>query len=115
MKKLNLILSVSFLATSGFVADAKPIHDPRPSAWCGWWMRQHVGHDPGVAFNVARNWAHWGVASSPRVGAIVVWPHHVGVISGRSNGEWIVLSGNDGHQVRNRPRSLSGVIAVRWE
>src|SRR5580704_16140068 len=34
----------------------------RPSAWCGWEMRQLVSGDPGPAFNLARNWAHWGQA-----------------------------------------------------
>ncbi|MGA9006982.1 MAG: hypothetical protein WB495_08805, partial [Xanthobacteraceae bacterium] len=33
---------------------------PRPSAWCGWEMRQLVGGDPGPSYNLARNWAHWG-------------------------------------------------------
>ncbi|MHB0785586.1 C40 family peptidase [Bradyrhizobium sp. 5.13L] len=45
---------------------------------------------------------------------IVVWRHHVGVITGRAaNGEWIVKSGNDGNRVRERPRSLARVIALR--
>jgi hypothetical protein len=43
----------------------------------------------------------------------VVWRHHVGIITGRSGGQWIVKSGNDGHTVRERPRSVSGAIAFR--
>jgi hypothetical protein len=45
-----------------------------------------------------------------------VWPHHVGVIRGgpNSSGEYLVESGNDGHAVRTRYRSLSGVIAFRY-
>jgi hypothetical protein len=38
----------------------------RPSAWCGWEMRQLVSGDPGPAFNLARNWAHWGQAGQDR-------------------------------------------------
>jgi hypothetical protein len=86
----------------------------RPAAWCGWEMRQLVSSDPGPAFNLARNWAHWGQSGPVGVGAVVVWPHHVGKIVGQQDGQWVVQSGNDGHAVRTRPRSLAGVIAVRW-
>ena len=89
--------------------------DPRPAAWCGFYARHNlVSVDPGRSFNLARNWAHWGSnAGGPRVGAIVVWSHHVGRIVGREGGQWIVRSGNDGHRVRTRPRSLRGAIAFR--
>jgi hypothetical protein len=86
----------------------------RPRAWCGWYARSLVGSDPGPSYNLARNWAHWGHASGPGVGVMVVWSHHVGMITGRSaDGQWIVKSGNDGHGVRERPRSISGAIAFR--
>jgi hypothetical protein len=86
----------------------------RPHAWCGWFMRGQVGSDPGPSFNLARAWARYGSnASGPSVGAIVVWPHHVGKIVGYQNGQWIVQSGNDGHRVRTRPRSVAGAIAFR--
>jgi len=88
--------------------------DGRPAAWCGWYMRRVLGvRDP--RYNLARNWAHWGVnAGGPQVGAVVVWRRHVGRIVGRgSHGGWIINSGNDGHAVRTRERSLAGVIAIR--
>jgi hypothetical protein len=86
----------------------------RPHAWCGWFMRGQVGSDPGPSFNLARAWARYGSnAGGPSVGAIVVWPHHVGKIVGHENGQWIVQSGNDGHRVRTRPRSVAGAIAFR--
>lgn len=89
-------------------------HAGRPGAWCGWYMRGQVGGDPGPTYNLARAWAHYGSnAGGPSVGAIVVWPHHVGRIVGRQNGQWIVNSGNDGHAVRTRPRSVAGAIAFR--
>ncbi len=79
----------------------------RPSRWCGWWMRTQKGGGP--EFNLAANWRRWGRSSGPQVGAVVVWPHHVGMITGRSsNGQWIVKSGNDGGRVRERARSVSG-------
>ena len=86
----------------------------RPSAWCGWEMRQLVGGDPGPSYNLARNWAHWGHAGPAGVGAVVVWAHHVGKIVGQTDGEWVIESGNDGHRVRTRPRSIAGAIAIRW-
>ena len=86
----------------------------RPRAWCGWFMRGQVGSDPGPSFNLARSWAHYGSnAGGPQVGAIVVWRHHVGKIVGQENGQWIIQSGNDGHAVRTRPRSIAGAIAFR--
>jgi hypothetical protein len=85
----------------------------RPAAWCGWYMRKLLGvADP--SYNLARNWAHWGHGGAPGVGAVVVWAHHVGKIVGREGGEWVIQSGNDGHAVRTRPRSIAGAIAFRW-
>jgi hypothetical protein len=86
----------------------------RPRAWCGWQMRQLVGSDPGPQYNLARNWAHWGQAGPPGIGAVVVWAHHVGKIVGQENGQWIIQSGNDGNRVRTRAMSISRAIAIRW-
>ena len=81
----------------------------RPRAWCGWWMRTQKGGGP--AMNLAWNWSRWGSPTSPQVGAVVVWRHHVGMITGRaSNGQWIVKSGNDSNRVRERARSVSGAV-----
>ena len=77
-------------------------------------MRQLVSSDPGQDFNLARNWVHWGQAGPAGVGAVVVWPHHVGKIVGQQDGNWIIESGNDGHALRTRPRSIAGAIAIRW-
>jgi hypothetical protein len=87
----------------------------RPHAWCGWYMRQVMGV-ADTSFNLARSWTRFGrPASGPDVGVVVVWPHHVGRIVGRAgNGQWIVNSGNDGHAVRTRLRSVAGAIAFRW-
>lgn len=88
--------------------------DPHPRAWCGWWMRQEL-NVADRAGNLARWWARYGTnAHGPAVGAIVVWRHHVGIITGRTESGWIVKSGNDGGQVRERERSLRGAIAFRW-
>lgn len=80
--------------------------------WCGCWMR-HVMGVADRSYDLARSWAHWGRLAAAQVGAVVVWRHHVGRIVGEANGRWLVQSGNDGHAVRTRPRSLAGVIAIR--
>jgi hypothetical protein len=80
----------------------------RPARWCGWWMRTQKGGGPEL--NLARNWAKWGRPSGPQVGAVVVWSHHVGMITGRTASGWIVKSGNDGGRVRERVRSVAGAV-----
>lgn len=82
----------------------------RPRQWCGWWMRTQKGGGP--EYNLAANWRRWGSnAGGPQVGAVVVWSHHVGMITGRTaGGQWIVKSGNDSGRVRERARSVSGAV-----
>jgi hypothetical protein len=85
----------------------------RPRAWCGWWLGQHLGM-PDRRLWLARNWAAVGSsAGGPQIGAVVVWRHHVGIITGRHGKQWVVKSGNDGRAVRERPRSVAGAIAFR--
>jgi hypothetical protein len=81
----------------------------RPRRWCGWWMRTQRGGGPEL--NIAWNWSRWGSPTTAQVGAVVVWRHHVGEITGRTaSGQWIVRSGNDGGAVRERPRSVAGAV-----
>jgi hypothetical protein len=85
----------------------------RPSAWCGWWLGRHLGMGDRRLW-LARNWAQVGRnIGRPQVGAVVVWRHHVGIITGRAGAQWIIKSGNDGRRVRERPRSIAGAIAFR--
>lgn len=64
--------------------------------------------------NRAIEWAGVGRPTTAHAGAIVVWPHHVGkIVSVTSSDRAIVLSGNDGHRVRTRERSLRGAVAFR--
>jgi len=82
-------------------------------------MRKHLGV-ANPAGNLARWWAGYGTrANGPAVGVIVVWARgrrsgHVGIITGRNERGWIVKSGNDGHAVRERVRSVANAIAFRW-
>jgi hypothetical protein len=90
--------------------------DARPWAWCGWYARHHVAHDPGPLFNLAREWAHWGArAFGPAPGVVGVMPHHVFFVDYVIKpGVVMATSGNDSHRVRTRPRSTAGVIAWRF-
>src|SRR5215831_11596852 len=108
MRKLIAIAIFVALATPALAGDG------RPRAWCGWYMRQQLGV-ADRAYNLARNWAHWGRPSGPVIGAVVVWRHHVGRIVGPCSGSvCVVNSGNDGgHQVRTRERSIANAIAFR--
>ncbi len=82
---------------------------PRPRKWCGWWMRKQKGGGP--RFNVAWNWRHYGRPTGPQIGAVVVWRHHVAMITGRTaDGRWITTGGNESGRVRTRARSLKGAI-----
>lgn len=93
----------------------------RPSAcrgipWCGCYLALHLGLPRHGRLNLdqAIAWRHVGeAASGPGERVIVVWPHHVGIIEGRTVRGWIVRSGNDGHAIRDRVRSLRGVVAFR--
>jgi hypothetical protein len=91
----------------------------RPAAcsgipWCGCWLRLRLGIDD-ARLNLARAWAGVGTAAAgPAEGVVAVWRHHVGIITGvLDDGRIMLLSGNDGHAVRERPRSTRGVIAFR--
>ena len=85
----------------------------RPRAWCGWWLGNQLGMADRRLW-LARNWASVGRnVGQPQVGAVVVWRHHVGIITGRVGNQWIVKSGNDGSRVRERPRSIARAIAFR--
>jgi hypothetical protein len=95
---------------------------PRPRAWCGWWLQTYTGVTSVAThlnLNRAIEWAQVGRASSPQIGAIVVWRHHVGKITGvTANGRYLVMSGNSGGRrgartVTERPRSLRGAVAFR--
>lgn len=95
-------------------AIARFARDPRPRAWCGWWMRQRY-HVADRSYNLARKWAHFGsAASGPCEGCIGVQPHHVfEVVRVVGPGKVLAISGNDGRAVRTRVRSTHRVIAWR--
>lgn len=108
-----LTVAQGFRREVGRAIGGKPSHCPA-RAWCGCYLASHLGM-PRRELWLARNWASVGrPAGGPQIGAVVVWRHHVGIITGRSGSHWIVRSGNDGRRVRERPRSVAGAIAFRF-
>ena len=103
-----LILSAAVLPNQAEARGSATSIGGRPARWCGWWMRTQKGGGPEL--NLARNWTKWGRPSGPRVGAVVVWSHHVGMITGRTASGWVIKSGNDGGRVRERVRSVAGAV-----
>ena len=121
LRRVSALLGIGVLLSTVIASQAAHAfifsnYGPRPQKWCGWQMRQEVWRDPGPAFNRAIEWKRYGTAApGPAVGVIVVWAHHVGKITGRDGqGNWIIRSGNDGRELRERARSLRGVVAYRW-
>jgi hypothetical protein len=113
----TLVAASAVLLVFSAQAEARPHHRHhgyRAHAWCGSYLSKYLGKsDRRLA--LARSWAGEGYnAGGPGVGVVVVWRHHVGIITGRTpDGRWIVHSGNDGNAVRTRPRSIAGAIAFR--
>lgn len=111
----RILIAAMTLVALSLPAEARHHHGyHRGLPWCGIYLGKYLGK-PDRRLWIAREWAREGSsASAPDVGVVVVWRHHVGIITGRApNGEWIVHSGNDGGAVRTRPRSLAGAIAFR--
>ncbi len=91
------------------VADANG-NDPRPRAWCGWWLRQYLGVKDRAG-NLARWWADFGTrASGPAVGVIgsSAMPHR-----GQVPGPTCRISGCIG-QVYFAPGTTGGGSAAPW-
>jgi hypothetical protein len=90
--------------------------------WCGAFLRlivRSVGLPDLPDGNAAIAWARYGRASEPKPGAILVYPHHVALITKVLDMKKVVaISGNDwdaNHRPRvlERARSLAGAVAVR--
>ena len=88
--------------------------DPRPSQWCGWWMRHYL-HVADRNGNRAIWWAGYGTrASGPGKRILGVQAHHVYlVLAVVGPGRVLAISGNDSGAVRVRVRSTRGTLAWR--
>lgn len=108
---------------SGLVSEARRYIGGNPtgrgSLWCARFMNmvlERTGHR-GTGSDLARSFASYGQrVSGPQVGAIAVMSRrgggHVGVVSGvDAQGNPIVISGNNGHRVRETAVSRGRVYA----
>jgi len=66
--------------------------------WCGRQMAMWIGEGP----NLARAWAHYGIATAPKPGAIGVMSAHVGVVKEVQGSRVILVSGNHSGKGGNR-------------
>jgi hypothetical protein len=86
--------------------------------WCGHYLgmiAKELGLAPPAGFALAANWRHFGrAAGGPAPGVVVVWNHHVGVVTQvLGGGRIVVRSGNHGRRVADGIYSTRGVIAWR--
>jgi uncharacterized protein (TIGR02594 family) len=91
--------------------------------WCGCWLATYLHiHDQKQwrELWVARNWITYGKPTDgPAPGVIAIYGRgtggHVGIVTALSRrpGFVVLKSGNDGGVVRERERSIEGVIAWR--
>lgn len=103
------------LTTSAHLADAREPGQPKgcPKAWCGCYLAHYMGMPERKDLWRARNWAKIGRSTRPKIGAIVVWRNHVGVIVGKRKDGWVIRSGNDDNKIRVRVRPVNRAIAFR--
>lgn len=113
-----------------------PRHNPTILGWIkrlgGWfeddetpWCGTFVAHCMDVAglprpkhWYRAKDWAGWGKASEPVLGAVAVFGRegggHVGILVGKSASNYYVLGGNQSNAVTITPIAKSRLIAIRW-
>lgn len=88
-----------------------------PTAWCACYLDKMLKKAGLPVLNsfAARDFAHYGrKAKAGQVGAIMVMPHHVGVVSGSCGGGKVrLVSGNHGHRVGTGCYAMSRAIAWR--
>ncbi len=103
-----------FILVWAAVLLAAGVAEARPKAWCGYYLRNHLGHsDPSL--NLARNWLVKFPRTQPAPGAVGVWARgrggHVGkIIAITGPCLAMVHSGNDGGRVRTRERNICNAI-----
>jgi uncharacterized protein (TIGR02594 family) len=123
MANNGMAASSSFGGGPGLVSEARRYIGGNPTGrgrlWCARFMNmvlERSGHR-GTGSDMARSFASYGHrVSGPQIGAIAVMSRrgggHVGVVSGiDANGNPIVVSGNNGHRVREAPYPRGRIYA----
>jgi uncharacterized protein (TIGR02594 family) len=118
------VAATGSFTSSNVVAEARRYLGGNPtgrgSLWCARFANmvlQHSGYK-GTGSDMASSFAHYGQRiSGPQVGAIAVMSRgrgggHVGIITGiDAKGNPIMISGNNGHRVREAPISRGRIYA----
>jgi uncharacterized protein (TIGR02594 family) len=87
------------------------------SLWCADFVNRVTGG--GTGSRSAKSYLHYGSRGTGAVGDIAVFNRgrrgggHVGIVAGHCSGGVILISGNDGHRVRERCVSTASLIAYR--
>ena len=98
--------------------------DPRPGAWCAWWLRRYLGIARSAfrpwEWNLARGFLYIGTpAPLGCTGCIAIFSRghggHVGLVKNwDANGNPVILSGNYGGRVAVAAHSARRLIGLRW-
>ncbi len=86
--------------------------------WCGRYMRT-VMPNP-ISSNRAIDWRHYGKGlKGPKVGAVAVMPHHVGIVQSFDDKSVTLVSGNHSGSAGARKVGVgryarSRIVAYRW-
>jgi len=105
-------------------SDNSALGDPAKLPWCGDFAEtcilRALPDEPVPPYPYfARNWASWGVACEPTVGAVLVFERgpnagHVGFYIGETKDHYIVLGGNQSNRVTRSKIAKRRLLASRW-
>jgi hypothetical protein len=87
----------------------------RRGPWCGFAMNAFAREAgmPTIGSGRAIDWRTYGRPSGARAGAIAVFRHHVGIVTGIIGNKLQIISGNHGGRVGVGLYSMSRVVAYR--
>ena len=123
MRRFSAVLLAAMVTAAPLSARASDRPELCPEReWCGCWLATYLKIQNQKLWRelwVARNWATYGKpADGPAPGVIAIYGRgsggHVGIVTSVKRPGFVVLkSGNDNGAVRERERSIEGVIAWR--
>ena len=109
------------------ISDGKTLGDPKALPWCGDYTETAIKKSlPSEPFTGklgenpywARNWLHFGVATNPVYGAVIVFSRgkggHVGFVVGEDDTDYYVLGGNQGDSVNIVRLDKDRFLGCRW-
>ena len=105
-------------------SDGRALGDPRKLPWCGDFVETCILRslqDESVPAHpyFARNWQSFGVATTPRMAAVMVFSRganggHVGFYVGETASYFIILGGNQSNSVSKSRVAKGRLLAARW-